>query len=155
MRYGRLRKNDEKYYDAHCSVFTPSSFELLVRDAAYLGMVPFEVIKIFDAGCEFHAHLRANQATEALRPADYEQTRSGLLVRIRDEAAETSTKYQEMRLALESLAAGGRLTDQPMAQSEVNGRVRQLGDTIRELRASTSWRITEPLRRLVLIFRRT
>jgi hypothetical protein len=36
----RQRTKDENYYDAHCSVFTPSSFELLLRDAAYLGLVP-------------------------------------------------------------------------------------------------------------------
>ena len=99
----RLRTKDENYYDAHCSVFTPSSFELLVRDAAYLGLVPFEVVEIFDAGCEFHAHLRVEQSTEALRPANYEQIRNSLLHRIQDEAAETSTKYQEMRSALEGL----------------------------------------------------
>ena len=99
-----LRTKDENYYDAHCSVFTPSSFELLVRDAAYLGLVPFEVVEIFDAGSEFHAHLRVKQSTEVLRPANYEQTRNALLHRIQDEAAETSTKYQEMRSALEDLA---------------------------------------------------
>ena len=102
----RVRAKDENYHDAHCSVFTPSSFELLVRDAAYLGLAPFEVVEIFDAGGEFHAHLRANRSTEELRPADYEQTRNALLRRIQDEAAETSTKYQQMRLALEGRGEG-------------------------------------------------
>lgn len=118
----RTRNQDENYYDAHCSVFTPSSFELLIRDAAYLGLAPFEVVEIFDAGCEFHAHLRVNRLTEVLRPANYERTRNDLLSRVHDEAAETSTKYQKMR--------------------------------IREINASPTGRITESLRRLVLIFRR-
>jgi hypothetical protein len=150
----RERTNDENYYDAHCSVFTPSSFELLIRDAAYLGLVPFEIIEIFDAGCEFHAHLRVSRTAEVLRPADYEQTRNALLHRIGDEAAQTSTKYQEMRMVLESGVAVRDVTGQQMGQGEMNGRIRQLEDTIRELRASTSWRITEPLRRLTLIYRR-
>ena len=98
-----LRTKDENYYDSHCSVFTPSSFELLVRDVAYLGLAPFEVVEILDAGSEFHAHLRVNRSTEDLRPADYEQTRNSLLRRIQDEAAETSTKYQEMWCARQSL----------------------------------------------------
>jgi SAM-dependent methyltransferase len=170
----RQRTNEENYYDAHCSVFTPSSFELLIRDAAYLGLVPFEVVEIFDAGCEFHAHLRSNQATEALRPADHERIRNALLLRIQDEAAETSTKYQEMRLAIESLpmnpdganeqihqltmnldGANERIHQLTMNLDRANGQIHQLEDTIRGLRTSTSWRITEPLRRLTVLLRNT
>ena len=116
----RLRTNDENYYDAHCSVFTPSSFELLVRDAAYLGLVPFDVVEIFDAGCEFHAHLRVEQSAEVLRPANHEQTRNALLHRIQDEATETSTKHQETRSALEDL-------------DEASKRVHQLEETAQKL----------------------
>lgn len=156
----RQRTNEENYYDAHCSVFTPSSFELLIRDAAYLGLVPFEVVQIFDAGCEFHAHLRSNSATEALRPADYEQTRNALLLRIQDEAAETSTKYQEMRLALESLPMNPNGVNEQIHQLTMNldganEQIDLLENTIHGLRTSTSWRITEPLRRLTVLFRRT
>jgi SAM-dependent methyltransferase len=97
----RLRTNDENYYDAHCSVFTPSSFELLIRDVAYLGLAPFGVVEIVEAGCEFHAHIRFERSMEVLRPANYEETRNDLLHRIQDEAAETSTKYQKMRLEFE------------------------------------------------------
>jgi SAM-dependent methyltransferase len=151
----RLRVDDENYYDAHCSVFTPSSFELLIRDAAYLGQASFEIIEIVDAGCEFHAHLRVNQAPDVLRPANYELTRTALLLRIADEAAETSSEYQKMRVALECPAPVMALTAQVVDHPEVAERVRQLEDAIRELRMSTSWRITEPLRRLVLLFRRS
>jgi SAM-dependent methyltransferase len=133
-----LRTKDENYYDAHCSVFTPSSFELLVRDAAYLGLAPFEVVEIFDAGSEFHAHLRVNRSTEDLRPANYEQTRNSLLRRIQDEAAETSTNYEEMRSTLESLA-------------EANKRIRQLEETVqryKSIRGSLTWKLASPLWRL-------
>jgi SAM-dependent methyltransferase len=145
----RLRGNDENYHDAHCSVFTPSSFELLVRDAAYLGLAQFEVVEICDAGAEFHAHLRANRSTEDLRPANYEQTRNSLLHRIQNEAAETSAKYQEMRSALEGLG-------------EAHERIRQLEETAQRLnednvcqfqlnksiRGSLIWKLASPLWRL-------
>jgi SAM-dependent methyltransferase len=113
----RERSGDENHYDAHCSVFTPTSFELLVRDVAYLGLAPFEVVEIFDAGCEFQAHLRVNPSMEDLRQANYEQTRNALLRRIQDEAAETSTKYQEILSALEALSADiGRWADRLSTQ---------------------------------------
>jgi hypothetical protein len=119
----RLHVKDENYYDWHCSVFTPSSFELLLRDAAYLGLAPFEVIEISDAGAEFHAHLRVNRSTEQLRPANYEETRNSVLRRVQDEAAETSTKYQETRSLLEDLARA----HEHLAYA--NKRIRQLEET--------------------------
>jgi hypothetical protein len=66
------------------------------------------VVEIFDAGAEFHAHLRVNRSTEELRTANYEETRNSLLRRVQDEAAETSSKYLEMRPALEDLAEASK-----------------------------------------------
>jgi SAM-dependent methyltransferase len=148
----RLRTKEDKYYDAHCSVFTPSSFELLVRDAAYLGLAPFEVVEIFDGGSEFHAHLRVNRSTEELRPANYEQTRNSLLRRVQDEAAETSTKYQEMRSALEAFGEANepnkrisQLEETAQRLNEDNVYQRQLNKSIR---GSLIWKLASPLWRL-------
>jgi SAM-dependent methyltransferase len=145
----RLRMKDENYYDWHCSVFTPSSFELLSRDAAYLGLAPFEVVEIFDAGAEFHAHLRVNRSTEVLKPANYEGTRNSLLHRIHDEAAETSTKYQEMRSALEGLGEANErirhLEETAQRLNEDNVYQRQLNKGIR---GSRIWKLASPLWRL-------
>lgn len=142
-----VRMKDENYYDAHCSAFTPSSFELLIRDAAYLGLAPFEVVEIHDDGCEFHAHLRMNPSTEELRPPNYEQTRNSLLRRIQDEAAETSTKYQEMRSALEDLGEANRkIYELEDAAAKANRRIDQLEETVSALYRSTRWRMTAPLR---------
>jgi hypothetical protein len=56
-------------------------------------------------GCDTEFFVRVvEQSAKALRPTDYEQTRNSLLRRIQDEAAEASSKYQEMRSALESLS---------------------------------------------------
>ena len=149
----RVRAKDENYHDAHCSVFTPSSFELLIRDAAYLGLAPFEVVEIFDAGGEFHAHLRANRSTEQLRPGNYEQIRNSLLRRIQDEAAETSGKFQEMRLALEGWGEGKyrEMRSAPEGLAEANKRICQLEETLRmnkSIRGSVTWKLASPFWRL-------
>jgi len=48
-----------KYQDAHCWVFTPASFELMIRDAEFLGISPFSVVSISKSkGNEFFVHLR-------------------------------------------------------------------------------------------------
>ena len=47
------------YRDAHCSVFTPSSLELMITDLNYLGILMMEIIEIVGSnGCEFFIHLR-------------------------------------------------------------------------------------------------
>ena len=47
------------YHDTHCSTFTPKSFELLITDAHFLGMSPFQIFDISKTeGNEFHVHLR-------------------------------------------------------------------------------------------------
>jgi SAM-dependent methyltransferase len=94
-----VASNDLEYEDAHCSVFTPSSFELLVRDCAYLGLIDFEIVEMSDSpGVDFFAHLRVATDPAALRPANYEALRNELLHRILDEAAETSTQGAAARL---------------------------------------------------------
>jgi len=92
----RVKSGDKTYHDSHCSVFTPSSFELLVRDAGFLGLVPFEIIEIRAGHGEFYAHLRLGRSGDSLRLADYEEIRNCLLRRIQDECAETSGRFQEM-----------------------------------------------------------
>lgn len=47
------------YYDVHCSVFTPASFFLVLRQLAVLGLFDFEVAGFVDSiGHEFFVHLR-------------------------------------------------------------------------------------------------
>ena len=113
-----------------------------MRDAAYLDLAPFEVVEIFDSGAEFHVHLRVNRSTEELRPANYEQTRNSLLRRIQDEAAETSTKYQETRSALKSPGEANNRTDQLEATlAEANKRIHQLEETVQRLDAILSTKV--------------
>ena len=93
-------ETEHGYIDTHCSVFTPSSFELLVRDCGYLGLTRFVVAEVISEGFEFHAHLRLAQNEAELRPGHYSKIRTHLLQRIRDEEAENSEAYQRVRREL-------------------------------------------------------
>ncbi|WP_449369650.1 class I SAM-dependent methyltransferase [Thiomonas sp.] len=47
------------YVDAHCSVFTPSSFSLIMVELQYLGLSSFELVEVVATpGAEFFVHLR-------------------------------------------------------------------------------------------------
>jgi hypothetical protein len=92
---------DDEYFDTHCSVFTPSSFELLVRDCGFLGLTSLSVVDPSSEGFEFHAHLRPTVDKNELRPQDYATIRTDLLHRIKDEEAESSAAYRRCRRLLE------------------------------------------------------
>ncbi|GAB2799857.1 methyltransferase domain-containing protein [Dyella kyungheensis] len=166
----RRQQKDPPYLDTHCWVFTPASFELLIRDSAYLGLIPFELVEISEtAGNEFYVHLRATTSTHTLRPANYEAIRNSILRRVLDEAAVTSALRYDAELESKRAA-------EPDAQSVdakhphdgveaepapvdtrlnvANLRIRQLEEAMAELHASSSWRLTEPLRRIVTHLRR-
>lgn len=91
----RLKAPDNEYLDSHCSVFTPSSFRLLMADCAYLGLAPFDVVEVFDDGCEFHAHLIRREADAAKDSAVHERERNALMQQIKDEEAEASRVYRK------------------------------------------------------------
>lgn len=59
------------YRDAHCSVMFGASFELMVRDLIYLGLIDFEVVAVTKTrGHEFFAHLRKPLTAGASVPSD-------------------------------------------------------------------------------------
>ena len=49
----RINASNDEYLDTHCSAFTPGSFELLMLDCAYLRLIPFDVVEVFDADASF------------------------------------------------------------------------------------------------------
>jgi hypothetical protein len=42
----RTEAPSEEYLDTHCLAFTPVSFELLISDCVYLGLLQFEIVEI-------------------------------------------------------------------------------------------------------------
>lgn len=162
---GRWHANDKEYHDAHCSVFTPASFELLIRDSAYLGLIPFCIIDVVETqGNEFYAHLRSI-GPESARPDDYERMRNALLMRIQDEAAETSWRHFEIGSELERLRLDlGEMTRRKSSLEEeiesrcaetdaANKRLSRIESELLALRLSTSWKMTAPIRFLVSALR--
>ncbi|WP_321782951.1 methyltransferase domain-containing protein [Paraburkholderia sp. J94] len=165
----RMASQDAAYHDAHCSVFTPSSLELLLRDSAYLGLIQFEVVEISSSpGVDIFIHLRRSSSVDALHPADYPKNRNTLLHRILDEGADASTLGKKnrrtdfdqietqidvarnesdiYRSALEDVRAelGQSYRDLHAGQDEIN----RLRDALAAVKGSTSWRLTAPIRSL-------
>ncbi|MGF6371287.1 SAM-dependent methyltransferase/cell division protein FtsB [Paraburkholderia sp. RAU6.4a] len=170
----QTRSGSVEYLDTHCSVFTPSSFELLIRDLGYLGLCSFEIVEVFDSpGVEFYGRLRKADSTPILHPSDYEAIRNKLLRRILEETAESSSaRSQSVELIAQNTALKNEIEDlrqqniaQNAALSAEVERLRQRNIELErqsalkerelfELRASTSWRLTSPLRRAVTALRK-
>ena len=56
---GWLTANEaDPYVDAHCTVMTPASFELLIAECRHLGLTSFECASVSEpVGCEFYGRL--------------------------------------------------------------------------------------------------
>lgn len=77
------------YRDAHCSAFTPASFELLIADLRFLDLVRFDVLEVSGPnGCEFYVHLR-NPSGSAYRldSSDFYRKRAEIMKRAAVESA--------------------------------------------------------------------
>lgn len=49
------------YVDAHCWMFTPTTFKLIILDLQYLSLLPFVIESLHGPyGNEFYAHLKAD-----------------------------------------------------------------------------------------------
>lgn len=121
-----------EYLDTHRWKFTPSSFELLIHDLGALGHHGLSVVEASTAGGhEFFVTLGRDVPARDL-------DRLELLRRIEVELAD--------------LGPGGPFdTANPQA---VHEEVARLEAEIAALRASTSWRVTRPLRALSVLLRR-
>jgi hypothetical protein len=149
------RSGNDDYLDTHCSVFTPASFELLIRDLGYLGLASFEVIEVVDSpGVEFYARLKRSDSPSSLRTVDYEKTRTTLLRRILEEFSETSSATVEAaELRVRNASLNAELISLSQQNEELRQQARMRDSELSAVRASTSWRLTSPLRRAVTMLR--
>jgi SAM-dependent methyltransferase len=126
------------YRDIHRWIFTPASFSLLMQDLAELGYHSFvEVGSAPTSGYEFYITLAKAPLPVASRP------RTESLLRIRDEIREEVAGD----LLLELQESSSRL-------SRVDHELTNARGDLEEIRASTSWRITKPLRAVASRLRR-
>ena len=158
-----LANPDTTYYDTHCSTFTPASFELLMRDLAFLGLTQLQLRDIVPEtnAHEFYVHLQRPEmnATDTEFDLDsfYEKRRS-LLHRINSEAGANS--IETFRMKSELKRALSRIDEQQMElaaveknandfRAESHVRIRQLEAVVDGIVTSKSWRLTAPIRAIV------
>lgn len=97
----------EDYIDAHCWVFVPASFELIVQDLIHLGLVSFTLDFISDPiGCEFYVKL-VKSANQPSNTEEFYAMRNRLLHKI---------KRQLMHIEQGSLPAAVKTAVQSVVQ---------------------------------------
>ena len=136
-------KADGPYDDFHAWHFTPAAFALAVLELGMIGRMDWHIAGITEAlGCEFIVQLRRGARRSGL-PA-LEAERLALLLQIGRELAD-GLRFQGLDPLVDAPV------DARLARAELAAeRARQ--DLV-ILRASTSWRITAPLRALAGLFR--
>lgn len=128
---------DNSYYDVHCWTLTPSVFELIVGDLNFLDLSPFEIIEIGEPhGHEFFVHLRNTGKCQENRIDNFKR-RSILKDKIINEMAYNSSyafnlRKENLRLNLQ--------------EKEKEKEIKNHIDAIKMMHASSSWKVTSPLR---------
>jgi hypothetical protein len=88
----------DNYADAHCSVFVPASFYLLMIELQYLGLSAFEVIKIeATGGAEFFVHMKNIGTQLQINEEKFHQLRHTLMHAVIDEVASNSAYAFSLR----------------------------------------------------------
>ena len=86
----QIAEGNDEYMDAHCWVFTPAAFELIIRDLNYLGLVELQLDDVIGPNAfEFYVRLtKPARATARLDPGSFYLQRAKLLHRITNEMGE-------------------------------------------------------------------
>jgi hypothetical protein len=120
------------YHDVHCWVFTPASFAHLMMRLAELGYHLFECVKLFDT--------------------EYRQNEFVVIARLAADKTAAVESWRAMHDELEAVAAAARAQDLAAMATRaeeierLRAQVADLERTIDEIRHSTSWRLTAPMR---------
>ncbi|WP_166316476.1 methyltransferase [Acetobacter estunensis] len=131
----RTLHETQHYQDAHCWVFTPASFLDMREYLAALKLFPYEIERIFptEAGeIDFAVRLRAVTGSEAVK--DSIQT-----------ARRTLTPHED------DAVSPAQTAERQIHTHDV--RIAALQEEIAQLKASSSWKITAPIRAAVSLLR--
>ena len=149
LEIARRADIDDDYNDVHCWVFTPDSFVELMGALRQLALVPFDVVRCTETiGIEFFVTLAARHASDHIdRANEAGEAGSGgpVMPVIQRQAlaaeAERNRELDDLR---------GRLDDATAAFEQTRAQLDATRAALEETYATTSWRITRPLRRLNL-----
>lgn len=167
-----ITKPEKDYRDAHCSVFTPASFELLLSDVCYLKLVNLELIEVSGTyNNEFYVHLRnrGEAGTEELTSHEaFHNKRKSILQRVMSETGANSiarfqlesdlknalTAIEEVKLqrteaslTVRDLQAQISSLKQELSTVRADAnKLEEIEKTLRSVITSRSWRVTAPLR---------
>jgi len=157
-RYGdlafALRKSKEAvregtYIDVHCWVFTAASLLALLADLAELGLLPFRCLAFWEAEINTNEMTLVLERYAGATPAEKAAARADFAARARRsreaEAAAICAADPNLQ-SISVLEQQNTLLQRDIAA--LKERVQALEGTIAALRASRSWRLTRPLRRL-------
>jgi hypothetical protein len=102
----RINRFDETYVDVHCSVMSPSSFELLLLECRQLNLLQFQKVEISGpVGCEFYARIMfaAGNEIESLPDNVFQAERNRLLHKIYEDNARVYALRTNMHPAVAAL----------------------------------------------------
>lgn len=150
MVFARDALQSGTYHDVHCWVFTPQSFALLMKEAAQHGLMDLMCHDFADTPpntLEFTVFLRAGTDRQAICDS-WARMAQALTPQVPDprelqlqamvgELAEERERQQMMRLELAALQVR-------LASAQARAAAYE---------ASTSWRLTSPLRKIVSVLR--
>ncbi len=144
--WARRRESvDNSYNDTHCWIFTPATFELVVRDLAFLVFSQFEIVELDLSGVgEFFVHMKNVGGPVGAESDRFYEERDALLQRVGCELAENTLV---LRLTRANAELEARALQEQIAERDRE--IAQLKKAEEEIKNSTSWRLTEPMRQIV------
>ena len=147
------------YCDAHCWVFTPYSFAMLLAQLGAAGLISLSCEQFFDTEpntIEFFVTLRA--CKDQTRVVDsWRRMAETCRVDVPDSRDNTAIREltNELSVATDALAAAKADTDRLQQKLYLTeSRLQSALATIESIYHSNSWRMTEPLRRMKTSFNR-
>jgi SAM-dependent methyltransferase len=148
-KFAQARKGG--YIDAHAWTFTPSSFRLALHDLHALDLLTVREARFHDAvECEFFVQLSRSGAGPSETRQQLAERAQAERVLGYPEARRTAARLQAALAELERLRGAGTVAppaETASAALEIENE--RLRAAVEEIRASSSWRMTAPLRAAV------